>query len=109
MNFAVERKSVPGGVCVAVAGEVDVATAPLMREALKGALASGEPVVVDLGSVTFMDSSGVRVLADVHATAKAAGNSLRLRAVPSPVNHLLKSTGLEVPTIEPATTDDLPS
>jgi anti-anti-sigma factor len=41
---------------LAVAGDVDLATAPIMGETLA---AEKRPVVLDLGEVTFMDSSGL--------------------------------------------------
>src|SRR5690349_17491009 len=50
----------PGQVVVAVAGEVDMATAPLLERAL---LRYTEcDVIVDLDAVEFLDSSGLRVL-----------------------------------------------
>jgi anti-sigma B factor antagonist len=50
-----------GGIRVEVLGELDLATAPRLAEAL-GALPSGGELVVDLAGVTLMDSSGVAVL-----------------------------------------------
>jgi anti-sigma B factor antagonist len=48
-----------------VHGEIDLGTAPTLREALKPIL-DGQtgPVVVDLSEVAFMDSTGVHVLVD---------------------------------------------
>jgi anti-anti-sigma factor len=43
-----------------VAGEIDIATAPQLAEALEAY--NGSPVCVDLTGVTFMDSSGIAVL-----------------------------------------------
>ena len=62
--FAVERTRVAGGACVAIAGEVDLETAPRMRDALLEAIAAGDPVFVDLGSVTFLDSTGLAALGE---------------------------------------------
>jgi len=50
---------------VSVHGEIDLATAPMLREALVPVLERDRgPVVVDLSEVEFMDSSGVHVLVD---------------------------------------------
>jgi anti-sigma B factor antagonist len=95
MSFAVERTSVPGGMCVAVAGEVDMDTAPRMRAAIEAALVAGDPVTVDLGSVTFMDSSGLAALIAARATAAAAGVSVSIERVPRRVADLFTITGLE--------------
>lgn len=49
-----------------VAGEIDLATAPTLREALQMVLEHRTgPVVVDLCEVAFMDSTGVHVLAEM--------------------------------------------
>ena len=50
-----------GRTTVAVAGEVDLATAGEVADASRDALREG-PVRLDLRDVTFMDSSGVRML-----------------------------------------------
>lgn len=45
-------------------GEVDLATAPMVRNALRSAIQSGRHVVVDLAPVTYIDLSGFRELVD---------------------------------------------
>ncbi len=49
------------GVVLAVAGEIDLATADEFADALREQLAAG-PVRLDLRGLSFMDSSGIRVL-----------------------------------------------
>jgi anti-sigma B factor antagonist len=50
---------------LSVHGEVDIETAPALREALLPVLEhQSGPVVVDLSEVSFMDSTGVHVLVD---------------------------------------------
>jgi anti-sigma B factor antagonist len=102
MSFAV--RGTPGGgiTVVEVGGEVDVETAPRMRAALEAALATGDPVVVDLAAVTFMDSAGFGVLASAQRRAAQDGVTVRLRAVPDRVRRLLVLLGLDaVLPIEP--------
>ncbi len=50
--------------CVTVTGEIDMETAPALREALATAAAAPGPLVVDLSAVTFLDSAGVAALFD---------------------------------------------
>ena len=50
-----------GRTRVVVAGEVDIATADELGRAARDALAAG-PVLLDLSAVTFLDSSGIRLL-----------------------------------------------
>jgi anti-anti-sigma factor len=60
-------------------GEVDLATASLLREALLTAVAHGNgPVVVDLSEVPFMDSAGVHVLVDTHGRLRPQNRRLAI-------------------------------
>ncbi|MFL6128878.1 MAG: STAS domain-containing protein [Mycobacteriales bacterium] len=81
-------------VWVAVAGEVDTRTSAQLRDVLLRALGEARLVVVDLGSVTAMDSAGVAVLTVVQRAASTGGNSLRLRGVPAELDRLVRITGL---------------
>lgn len=45
-----------------VHGEVDMGTAPILRDALASAIQSQRHVVVDLANVTYIDMKGFRVL-----------------------------------------------
>jgi len=69
------------GCSVTVAGEVDSATAPGLRDCLLGALdrSPGTPVEVDLSGVTFLDSAGLSALATAHRAAVRADRVLRIR------------------------------
>jgi anti-sigma B factor antagonist len=50
---------------ISVQGDIDLATAPVLREGLLSVLEHQTgPVVADLSEVPFMDASGVRVLLD---------------------------------------------
>lgn len=96
MGFAVERTAGPDGVCVAVAGEVDIDTAPRLRRALDAALREADRVDLDLGAVTFLDSAGLSALIATQQSAVAAGVTFRLQHVPPPVRLLLALTGVDV-------------
>lgn len=79
---------------LAVLGEVDVATAPRLREELFARLRTG-PVVLDLSALAFLDSSGVRVLS--HALRACATEGLTLRVRPrltDAVRQILEMTGM---------------
>jgi anti-anti-sigma factor len=109
MSFAVRSRQTDGVTLVDVAGEVDIETAPRMRAALAAAIDAGQPIVVDLGAVTFMDSFGFGVLAAAHQQGARAGTPVLLRAVSHRIRHLLGLLGLdEVLAIEPAPDDRQP-
>jgi anti-anti-sigma factor len=50
-----------------LSGEIDMASAPALEEALLVALADGRPVTVDMKDVTFIDSSGLKVIVSTAA------------------------------------------
>jgi anti-sigma B factor antagonist len=45
-----------------LAGEVDLATAPVLRDTIEAAFRQRRRVLVDLADVTYLDGSGLRVL-----------------------------------------------
>jgi anti-sigma B factor antagonist len=70
-EFQIEERIVQGVPVIAVTGEIDVATAPQLREALHGAIAQGQStVVLDLLGVTFLDSTALGELHVVIADAR---------------------------------------
>lgn len=74
-----------------LAGEIDSYTAP----ELAGRLAEHPPVeVVDVAGVTFIDSSGLRVIVEAHQARSASGSRLVLRSPSAPVQRLLEISGL---------------
>jgi anti-sigma B factor antagonist len=67
ISLAVERSRVDGYELLDVEGELDIATAPRMIAALNEAFADlSTPLVVDLSSVDFMDSTGLALLMNAH-------------------------------------------
>ncbi len=71
----VEISARDGVDVVVVTGEIDLATGPFLREAIRGLLAGGRHhVLVDLDAVTFIDSTGIGILvASYRATAAQGG------------------------------------
>lgn len=65
---------------ISVFGEVDVASAPAVGQALQEAEVSAAPsVVLDLAGVTFLDSAGIRVLLEAVLASRAGMNKLSVR------------------------------
>jgi anti-sigma B factor antagonist len=64
---------------VAVTGDVDIQTAPQLRECLDALVAAGcTAAVVDLAGVNFLDSSGLGVIIAAQRLLSEAGGELRL-------------------------------
>ena len=77
-------------------GRLDYLTAPEIRQELVGTVEAGWPrLVVDLGSVDFVDSSGLGALIGGLKAARAAGGDLRLAAVPEQARVVLSLTTLD--------------
>lgn len=76
---------------VAMGGEFDLAAVDTVREALRPFAA--RPLAVDLGAVTFMDSSGLQCLLRLRAEASAAGGRLDVVTVSTVVERLLHLSG----------------
>lgn len=79
----VTSERVPDAVVVHAAGEVDMNTAPLLEKALVDGLATVTAptvVVADLTAVTFLDSSGLSALINVHKLCEARPSELRVVA-----------------------------
>jgi anti-sigma B factor antagonist len=70
-------------VHVALRGDLDLVGAPSAGQEVGAALAAGaQSVVIHLEDVTFVDSSGLRVLVD--ATDAAQRRDVELRILPGP-------------------------
>ncbi len=81
-------------------GELDLATVPRLEQALAEA---GDDVVLDLRGLTFMDSTGVRVLLEA---AEGHGPGLRMIAPErGEVRVTIEETGIAplLPLVDPAT------
>ena len=84
-----------GRARLVASGELDVASVPVLREALERHRATRGELVVDLSDVTFIDSAGLRLLIQAHRDAARGGWSFALgRELPPQVVHLLELTAL---------------
>jgi anti-anti-sigma factor len=79
--FSVTFTRAGRAVTVAVSGDVDGDTAPVLRDRLVDVLEGqgNRSVSVDLSGMTFIDSSGLSVLVDMHRRAAERGADFVLR------------------------------
>lgn len=76
-------------------GEIDAHTAPDLEQALGERFDSGATsTVLNLSGVTFMDSSGLRVVISATEKARGAGGDLVLADPQSTVRRLIEVSGL---------------
>jgi anti-sigma B factor antagonist len=79
MTMQVKRERSGDAVVVSVGGSVDIYSSPELRGELKVALEAKAPrLVVDLGEVSFVDSSGLATLIEALQKVQAYGGKLVL-------------------------------
>ena len=79
---------------IVLAGELDAHTAPTVEAALAD-VDDTDTAVLDMSGLTFIDSSGLRVLISAHRDRAEAGGALHLRNPSRSVQRLLSISGLE--------------
>jgi anti-anti-sigma factor len=75
-------------------GEVDIATVALLEERIDAALEGGSQLVLDLTGVSFIDSTGLRLVISTRQRLTEDGE-LALVVADGPVTRLLEITGLD--------------
>lgn len=80
---------------VRLAGEVDLSWSAQVRQAVLAALATGEPVGVELSRVAYIDSSGIAALVEGFQNARGRGQSFVLVAASEPVRAVLRLARLD--------------
>ena len=80
---------------IAVSGEIDVATAPQLREWLQRVIAQGEStIVLDLLGVTFLDSTALGVMVGALKRCREAGGDLHIVVADPRIMKIFEITGL---------------
>jgi anti-sigma B factor antagonist len=94
-DVSVERRQ--DAIVVLVSGQVDINAAPVLRERLIDVFMDaghGDALVVDLGQVSFIDSTGLGVLVGAHR--RAVASSVRMSVVVGPdTRRVIRLTGLD--------------
>jgi anti-sigma B factor antagonist len=77
LDIVTEHHELSGISVVKINGEVDLATSPQLRDALRMLLdANTKHVVIDLSQTKYLDSSALGILVD--AAKKARGNQIQI-------------------------------
>jgi anti-sigma B factor antagonist len=81
---------------LSIAGELDIATAPRLQDAVSAVLEQGAlGIRLDLARLTFVDSSGLRLFILLSDHASREGWELSLTRPPSPARAVFQITGAE--------------
>jgi anti-sigma B factor antagonist len=113
MTFSIDDYAVDDATrVVAVAGEIDIFTAPEFKQRITAPVDAGcSRVIVDLSDVTFLDSSSLGVLIGVHRRLRRLDGRLVIVCHRDAIVKTFRITGLDnvftlVPTVEAALDGD---
>ena len=94
-ELSINRRDEAGGVLLALSGELDVVSAPVLEQRLREALAEpGAHVTLDLSDLEFVDSAGVSVLIKAKQDAESRGSTLVLARATAQVHRVFALVGL---------------
>jgi len=94
-EFRIEEQVDAVPPVIAVSGEIDVATAPQLRECLHRVIAQGEStIVLDLLEVTFLDSTALGVLVGGLKRCRELGGDLHIVVADPRIVKIFEITGL---------------
>jgi anti-sigma B factor antagonist len=94
MSLDITTSTAGAWTVLSLTGEVDIATAPPLREALVEAQGGSAKVVVDFSGVEFMDSTGLGVLVGALKRTRMSQGDLVLAALGSASKKVFEITGL---------------
>lgn len=95
MDLTLTTREAEGRTIVAVGGEIDVYTAPKLRDTITDLVAAGSyQLVIDMTAVEFLDSTGLGVLVGGLKKVRANNGSLELICNSDRLLKIFKITGL---------------
>ncbi|HET9501348.1 MAG TPA: STAS domain-containing protein [Marmoricola sp.] len=95
MDLSLETREVGGRAVVAVGGEIDVYTAPKLRDKITELVAAGHhDIVVDMENVDFLDSTGLGVLVGGLKKVRAENGSMQIVCGQDRLLKIFRITGL---------------
>ena len=95
MDLSLSTRTEGDRTVVEVGGEIDVYTAPKLREQLVDLVADGKyHLIVDMERVDFLDSTGLGVLVGGLKRVRAHDGSLRLVCTQERILKIFRITGL---------------
>lgn len=110
MDLVLSTRQVDDVAIVSVGGEVDLDTASQLGDHALAALRDVSPhVLLDLTDVTFMDSTGLKVLLSIQRRADLAGGSFAVAGASRSVRKILALTGLDQTFTLHDTVDEAPT
>jgi anti-sigma B factor antagonist len=95
VDLSLQTREVDSRTIVAVGGEIDVYTAPKLRDKITELVGEGHhQLVIDMENVDFLDSTGLGVLVGGLKRVRAHEGSLRLVCTQERILKIFRITGL---------------
>lgn len=95
MDLQIAVRKIDRVTILDVVGEIDLYTVPQLDEALRGAASDARPLLgVNLCQVTYLDSTGLRVLTEWYKQARARQGAFAVIADQPSIQKLFRITGL---------------
>lgn len=95
VDLTLTTREVDGKTIISVGGEIDVYTAPKLRDKITELVAAGVyDIVVDMGAVEFLDSTGLGVLVGGLKKVRAHDGTLQLVCSQDRLLKIFRITGL---------------
>jgi anti-anti-sigma factor len=92
-NLQIDVRSEPDRMVLRLHGELDLASAPLLQSEIESAeAAEAQLVVLDLDELTFIDSTGLRIILAAHERSRERGQMLALTRGSQQVRRLMSIT-----------------
>lgn len=92
-QLVIEKTLEQDAVVLALSGELDLASAPMLERELREAEATGpRRLVIDLAGLAFMDSTGLQALLRARERANNNDHQLALRRAPHQVQRVFELT-----------------
>jgi anti-sigma B factor antagonist len=91
--FSVDVRDEPDATVLTVSGELDMASSPMLAQALHQFDSTQRSVILDLAGLEFIDVTGLHLLLEARERARRAGVELTVINASRGVRRLLKLTG----------------
>lgn len=96
MDLTITTRTVDPFDVIEIGGEVDVYTAPRLRESIVAAVEAGKHrLIIDVQKVEFLDSTGLGVLVGALKRVRADGGSLDIVCTQERILKIFQITGLD--------------
>jgi len=93
-ELTLQTEKTPGEIVVRCSGKINSNTTDLLKATVRNLMLENKTVVLDLGNVSYMDSSGLGAMVGLYVSARRSGSSLKLMKLNDRLKELFSITRL---------------